>query len=651
MIKRYLFLLSCLFASITCSIVIAQNRQSELCADGTYKQQGDCPADLSSPGSNNVTSTTANGTVVVDRSDGTIYGCVTTSATPLTALNIVSCSSGVANDSSPISGAGSQSLSASGLSPSTTYYWQFAHFNPSYWSSDVVVSASFTTPASGGQSFDYAGIPYPTDTTAALTTLGYTPWPYDPTTIQHATLPSPWTANTTGFYYVKTGGSNAGNGFPTSPRGTMPTSLSPGDVVVLSGTFTVASLSLTWNGSTASPVFLIGETGATTDAICRTSDEITFGGSHLVIEGIKFCNGSASPSSGVLSLNGTFQTVRNSIINDLAGFRSGFSSLIDFGSNHTMFYNNTVGPNGDWTEDTQGDNDYHGIKLFGNDHWVINNTFSQVQGDAVQVSDEGGGASPTSAQRVFIAGNTCTQIHQTCFWAKDSTDVIISSNIANDLFDGDNSSTNGAFGGQGDYRDLWIIFNTSIQNGEGVKLASTDTGNSDAFVIGNLIYDQDPQNTADVDGYNNWGISARNGGDKWIVQNTIHNIQAGISALSGGSNYVYGNFVDTPSTYDHLLTNSSVTNDYNCFRGTASLTGTSLGANDITGACDGFTNEAGDVFTLTGSSPMLDVMPDSVVQTPYNYFLSRFGIDLRVDRSGNPRPVNTLHDIGAFERQ
>lgn len=152
-------------------------RQAELCADGTYHQLGYCPADLSSPGSANVDTTTADGTVSIDRDDGTLYGCVTTSATPLAVSEILDCSGGaaVAGDSELVDGSGTRTLSATGLTADTGYYWQFVNIAPTGWSSNAVVSSQFTTDAEGGsEPYDLSGF-----TIDAATQCD---WPTEPVT-------------------------------------------------------------------------------------------------------------------------------------------------------------------------------------------------------------------------------------------------------------------------------------------------------------------------------------------------------------------------------------------------------------------------------------------------------------------------------------
>lgn len=147
--------LSPLFVLLLSAAALSASIDLEQCADGSYRVTGYCPADLESPGFSGVTASTANGTVIVDRSNGTLYGCVTTSATLLSAAEIIACSGGVAvtGDSEAVGSAGTRTLSFGGLAASTGHYIQYVHVNGSGWPSDRVVTSQFTTDASGANVF------------------------------------------------------------------------------------------------------------------------------------------------------------------------------------------------------------------------------------------------------------------------------------------------------------------------------------------------------------------------------------------------------------------------------------------------------------------------------------------------------------------
>jgi len=112
--------------------------------------------------------------------------------------------------------------------------------------------------------WSYSGVPYPTETTSQLEALGYTAWPYDPCLLQPTDLPSPWTTNTAGFHFVENGGVDGGNGNPTSPAGSLPTSPSAGDVIVISDTGgNLSAENVSYTGTSVSPIFIVAAVGDT----------------------------------------------------------------------------------------------------------------------------------------------------------------------------------------------------------------------------------------------------------------------------------------------------------------------------------------------------------------------------------------------------
>jgi len=95
---------------------------------------------LSSPTGTKTGSTTASGTVSTDEGNGTLYFIATINASE-TAATIA------AGSSQAVSGTGSQAVSFTGLSPSTTYYAHYVHDDAATNRSNVVSSTSFTTDA------------------------------------------------------------------------------------------------------------------------------------------------------------------------------------------------------------------------------------------------------------------------------------------------------------------------------------------------------------------------------------------------------------------------------------------------------------------------------------------------------------------------
>lgn len=527
---------------------------------------------------------------------------------------------------------------------------------------DVESASEVTTPVLAETSLrSYIGIPAPTYSNAALVLLGYSAWDYEPRDYPVPDRPSPWTSNQTGFYYVTETGTNSGNGYPGDPSGSIPTNPPAGALVVVEGHLEyTGDLGLTWtNGTSSDPTFLVGNTDRDTDRISFSSGALGLGGDHMFLDGLTVNRRGGTPSDNVFAVDSTADQicVRHCTFDNLAGFRSGFGALTSIGASTTriMFYQNNIGPGGDWDEGSLGDNDYHGIKGFGTNIWILENYFYRNQGDGIQINNEGGGADPDDAQLYWVAGNTGLENHQTMCWTKDAIDVVFSENESVDNFDGNNSSTNSAFGCQGDYSHCWFIANKSELNGEGVKAAGSDGGNN-VYIIGNEIKDQDPSNTADSGGFNNWAISVRNSGDQYILLNTIHNVQAGIACISGAGtpDDVVGNFIDDPTngSRQHILVGTSGTNvNYNYFRGSsARVSGFSTDGNDTISDTPGMVDEANDDFRPDTGSNMLDAIPDTALDTALDFYETRYGIDIRKDILGTVRPQNTDHDFGAYEK-
>ena len=95
---------------------------------------------LTSPTGTQTGSTTASGTVSTDEANGTLYYLASTNATE-TAATVKAASS------QAVSGTGSQSVSFTGLTASTTYYAHYCHRDAAGNDSTVSNSASFTTAA------------------------------------------------------------------------------------------------------------------------------------------------------------------------------------------------------------------------------------------------------------------------------------------------------------------------------------------------------------------------------------------------------------------------------------------------------------------------------------------------------------------------
>lgn len=117
--------------------------------DGT----GDATAPTLTSASGSATgAATASGSVTTDEGNGTLYAVATTSATAPTKAQVKAGqdhtgSAAAWSGSQAVSSPGSKSVSATGLSASTSYYLHFMHEDAAANQSDVASSSSFTTDA------------------------------------------------------------------------------------------------------------------------------------------------------------------------------------------------------------------------------------------------------------------------------------------------------------------------------------------------------------------------------------------------------------------------------------------------------------------------------------------------------------------------
>lgn len=105
---------------------------------------------LSSPTGTQTGSTTATIGATTDEANGTLYGFVSTSATPPSDADLKAGTGAVWSGSASVSGTGANTLNATGLTASTGYYGHLLHTDAAANDSNTVTSAQFTTAAAGG---------------------------------------------------------------------------------------------------------------------------------------------------------------------------------------------------------------------------------------------------------------------------------------------------------------------------------------------------------------------------------------------------------------------------------------------------------------------------------------------------------------------
>ncbi len=105
---------------------------------------------LSSPTGTATGTTTATIGATTDEGNGTLYGYVSTSATPPSDADLKAGTGAVWAGSTAVSSTGAKTLNATGLTASTGYYGHLLHADAAANDSNTVTSAQFTTDAPGG---------------------------------------------------------------------------------------------------------------------------------------------------------------------------------------------------------------------------------------------------------------------------------------------------------------------------------------------------------------------------------------------------------------------------------------------------------------------------------------------------------------------
>lgn len=481
-------------------------------------------------------------------------------------------------------------------------------------------------------------------------------WEDDPT---QPSLPSPWTSDQSGFYYVDPGQGGATDsgrtfGNPTAARLTIPTSLSPGDVVVLAGNYS-STYNVSSSGNASNRIWLIGDDPETRP---RFSNIVDFDQNYWMVQNIHFAG-----VDGALRFNGSYITADNCLVTDTdEGFGSGVSGSGD----HIVFKNGIVGPVGDYLY-SGPDVDHHGWKLNSSFTWVYNSLFYRCQGDGIQVGDTGTVSAITD---VYIFGNEAMENLQTGFWLKNCTRALIAYNEIHNHVDEDGGSVPAGTGGQYDF-DIGVwAFNNIYNCKAGVQIQTSNSSiQGPRFVIGNTIHNTTGSTTSDP--HLASAITSRMGNSEncYILFNTLYDNAGGINVPDGDATTVYGNIIELPTgtgvrnIYSSDGSSSSGTLDFNFYVGSTQriswgtstirtlaemVSATTQCDNGISNTSGGWVDADNDNFSLLVSSSAVDAGPSSK-HSAISFLETEFGTDFSTDLNGTARPVNTNWDIGALE--
>lgn len=514
----------------------------------------------------------------------------------------------------------------------------------------------------------------------------------NPATVARPALPSPWTSNTAGFYYVAAGGTNVGNGYPADPRSSIPLTAAAGSVIVVEGPFSAGQTSpndFKMTGSAASPVWVMSAEGE--DNTISGAWGIGSDASYVIIDGFDFDYTAAASGKqiqiaadvyGLCIRNGTL--VSSGTLNGTSD-SSDFNKIGITGQQGTaygihgnwIFSNLDISFCGNW-QYLGTDPDAHGIGLetkFLEDVWVLDCVFSYCSGNGVQFVANTSLIDAEIGRRLYISNSTAHHIAQAGFWTKRGENVVFEGCTAYTLRRDTPSSPNSSgFGCQYGPRGFWVVNCTTYDAQCGFQLASSSLNETTATkglvtITGCQFYDIRNENGSGTDWRTdkseNGGvcISLFNGASEVrVVNNTFYDYEVGvISPATAQPVLTHGNIFSGRNTLvnggDILLEadpGGANEYDYNLFPtpyvdngGTVwtSVAAFTKGTGNVQGTPD-YVNAAGANFVLDTGSPGIGA---NALDAIYAEYLADFGVSIQVDINGLARPQAGGWSIGAFE--
>lgn len=492
------------------------------------------------------------------------------------------------------------------------------------------------------------------------------------------TRPDPWDQETPGWYYVDQYHPDASDanayGTPATPRATLPNPIPAGSVVEVHGRYDYAPAgyeAVQAEGTAEAPIFIVGDDPSGSGPALVTQKWVVKS-SYTILEGFEFTDrGKVNfvyPSHHV--------ALRNSELHHIAGKIGGGGRSDAERVHHIVIYNNKIHSQDGWDQNPDVDLDNHGIKFgsYTEDVWVLDNVGYHNGGNFIQIGDWGDGSTEAlnRSRRFYVARNDLYANRQSPIGVKQATDVIISENVLHDNreIQSNAAGQSGIVFQYGPER-VWILFNRIYNSNAGITAGSNSGGTGqEQYIIGNVIYDiaVPPDSTYNPDtGWAPAAIMLAGGRNRHVVDNTIWNVDGGIHSPGGdGSLQIHGNLVANVRKGRHVFVElgnavsaSRITG--NVFFQTGGAPAFRLGSTTYTGvaeldaaaqASDNLETdprladpEAGDLRPQA-ASPLIDSGSEN---DAYQRFFDLYGIDIRRDAAGTPRPQGAAWDRGAYE--
>lgn len=504
----------------------------------------------------------------------------------------------------------------------------------------------------------------------------------DPITEYAPPPPAGWpTTAEAGFYYIDnthpsaTDSSNT-YGTPNLPRATIPeTGFASGARVEIRGgpyqwSTGDAEFDLNAAGTESNPVWIVG------DGIIQGRWEIT--GEYCIVDGLRFQYnvGASKPSSfrfgGDASGDCDHICFRNVTVDgggyELAGSAS---SCFDFlGSsgdevNNIVLYNVTV--------EDYGDVNYTRTVAYSDDHafhpgfycnriWFLECTVTRPAGDAIQITGNNA-TGEQRAQYIYVGGCDFSDTGENAVDVKSSLDVVVSGNVFHNFPGGLGGNGTAVViqqeGGSG-CDHIWVLFNDISDCYEGVR---TEEVGTNIYVIGNTIRDVYSKS-------GNSAFSTRTAGTQTsFIDNTVYGLATGVHGVkwdgTGGNapdlqmsgNLFAGKSDDAAFWYDGDATLVSRGSNRNAFDSSGQFRVTWEGTSytSLASFQSGKGEEANSAYGNTALLGNLRPGSSSVARgintehAAYATFESRYGLNIRFDIAGVPRPTSGAWDSGAYQ--
>lgn len=499
-----------------------------------------------------------------------------------------------------------------------------------------------------------------------------------------------------GYYYVDNtdpAATDTANpyGYPARPRLTLPNhvTFTPGSVVEIHGGPYAGTTVMSFQCTVTAPCWVRGHDVSTRPVFTGLLD--IRDAHYVVFENLDF-NGGVGEAMSLSGMDTAFVAIRDSVFQNRTWVHNtsaiGLLPKVGGTLHDVTIARNSFHDLGDWL--TKIDQDFHGItpSLWGKDAttseyriWILGNEFYHLSGNGVQVNAGNWTDSYKYLHHIYIGGNVGHDNRQAAFWSKQASDVIISQNKAyggrlHGLQPGD------GIGFQYGPENIWVIFNEIYDSNFGIRQSDTTAATPlhKAYIIGNWIHDINHEPVAPggkpYDPNYHWrqgvGITFWSAGmERYVVDNTLTRVESGINEIQPAPLTISGNLIATTGgghqVSGFLSARAGLVHlDHNAFHDDTSNTldirwdGTeyvslntfSASVGECTQGCRYvadplFVSSTGPA--IRQNSPVVDQGLGATGNSVYDIFYNLYGIDIRKDYLGNPRPRGKAWDIGAVE--